>query len=81
MYLNFRKAAANNDMDTIKRIMANDDYKICVGKEAIGIAMACNYDDIVYEILSYPGALDEFFNHHFKVDNGLRLAVKKYKSI
>lgn len=79
MYLLIRSAAANNDMDSIREIMKDDSYNVDMGKEAIGIAMICNNNNIAYELLSYPGALEEFFNHPFKVDNGLGKLVEIYK--
>jgi hypothetical protein len=76
--LKLRSAASENDMQTIKNTMNDSGYCIAYGKEAIGISLSRNYNNITYELLAYPGALDEFFNSPFKVDNGCRQKVSEY---
>lgn len=76
--LKLRKAAAENDMSTIKKMMSSPEYNVQQGKEAIGIAFTRKNNGIAYQLLSFPGALDEFFNHPFKVDNGLKEDVMNY---
>lgn len=74
-----RDAASKNDKDLIKLLMTDENYHHDQGQEAIAIAMSCNHLEIVYELLSFPGSLDKFFNmNQFRVDNGLRDAVQNY---
>jgi hypothetical protein len=73
-----RKAASDNDMDTVKEMMNHSDYCYDIGREAVGIAFSLKHDEIAHQLLSLPGALDKYFDHPFMVDSGLRAAVAAY---
>lgn len=76
--MKLREAAANNDMETVIYIMNDSSYCYEIGREAVGIAFARMHYDIAYQLLSFPGSLDKFFDHPFMVDNGLKSSVKNY---
>lgn len=72
------RASSNKDMTTVKQYMSIHGYNIDIGKQALGIALSMRHCDIAYQLLSFPGALEDYFDHPFKVDRGLRKAVQEY---
>lgn len=76
--MELREAASMNDIGKVIAIMSDPSYTYEIGREAVGIALTLRHTDVAYQLLSYPGALDSFFDHPYMVDNGLRASVAKF---
>jgi hypothetical protein len=74
--------ASDNDLAGIQQILRHPAYCIEDGVEAIGVAFTTGNVDIALELLSYPGAFDDYraapFNVYKTMDT-LEAAVNGYK--
>jgi hypothetical protein len=58
--------------------LGRNPYNIINGEHVVDTVATENYHNIAMEILSFPGALDLYFSHLFRVDNSMRKNVHDY---
>lgn len=76
------KMASENDMDGIRRAIRSEGYTLDKARMAISIAFTHGHNEIAYEILSMPGAWEEYVNTQFSpfvVMDKLEECIRKYK--
>jgi hypothetical protein len=76
------KLASNGDMDGIKTVIRSTWYTFDRGLMAISIALNKGNNEIVYEMLSIPGAWDHYVDSQFSpfvILDELKEGVDEYK--